>query len=323
MKELPLISVIVPVYKVEKYLDTCVRSIVNQTYRNLEILLVDDGSPDGSGAICEAWAAKDPRIKVVHKENGGGGAARNTALDAAGGELIAFADSDDYIAPDMYAHLYELIRDGADIAECDFVTTADDGAEFPLCEPKTMAYTREEAMREHIQDTIFRQLIWNKLYRREMVGHIRFPVGTAIDDEFFTYQVLGNAKKLVRSTKVCYAYRQQPDSVMHQTYSLKRLEGIRAKQLRLQYLKENMPSLVFEAETALFFFCIYAMQMSLQHLSGQELETARRTIQNAVKDLTPLKVSRKLSLKDNLRLVLAQISFEGVCKLQNFLEKRQ
>ena len=279
--------------------------------------------PDGSGVICDDWAAKDSRIKVIHKENGGGGAARNTALDAASGELIAFVDSDDYIAPDMYAHLYGFVQNGADIAECGFVTTADDGAEFPSCDPKITEYTREEAMREHIQDTVFRQLIWNKLYRREMIGDIRFPVGTAIDDEFFTYQVLGNARKLVRSTKVCYAYRQQPDSIMHQTYSLKRLEGIRAKQQRLQYLKENMPSLAYEAETALFFFCIYAMQMSLQYLSGEELETARRTIQSAVKALTPLKVSRRLSLKGNLRLVLAQISFEGVCKLQNFLEKRQ
>lgn len=323
MNELPLISVIVPVYRVEAYLDKCIRSIAEQTYRNLEIILVDDGSPDRSGTICDAWAAKDSRIRVIHKENGGGGAARNTALDAAGGELIAFVDSDDYIAPDMYDHLYELLSGGADIAECDFVTTSDDAAEFAQAELQITEYTREEAMGEHIQDTVFRQLIWNKLYRREMIGNIRFPVGTSIDDEFFTYQVLGNARHLVRSTKVCYAYRQQPDSIMHQTYSLKRLEGIRAKQLRLQYLKEHMPSLVYEAETALFFFCIYAMQMSLQHLSGKELETARSTIRGVLEELTPLKVSRKLSLKGNLRLVLAQISFEGVCKLQNFLERRQ
>ncbi len=322
MNELPLISVIVPVYRVESYLNKCVQSIAGQTYRNLEILLVDDGSPDDSGAICDAWAAKDSRIRVIHKENGGGGAARNTALDAASGELIAFVDSDDYIAPDMYDHLYGLLRDGADIAECDFVITPDDGAEFAVAEPQITVYNREEAMREHIQDTVFRQLIWNKLYRREMIGGIRFPVGTAIDDEFFTYQVLGNAKKLVRSTKVCYAYRQQPGSIMHQTYSLKRLEGIRAKQLRLQYLKESMPSLVYEAETALFFFCIDAMQKSLRYLSGEELETARRMIHGVVDELKPLKPSRKHSLKGNIRLVLAQIFFEGVCRLQNYLETR-
>ena len=98
---LPLISVIVPVYKVEKYLDRCVQSIVDQTYKNLEIILVDDGSPDNCPAMCDAWAEKDHRIKVIHQQNAGGGAARNAALDIAQGDLIAFADSDDYLAPDM------------------------------------------------------------------------------------------------------------------------------------------------------------------------------------------------------------------------------
>lgn len=322
MKNLPLISVIVPVYKVEAYLDNCAASIAAQTYRNLEILLVDDGSPDRSGSICDFWAQKDPRFRVIHQKNSGGGAARNAALDAATGELIAFVDSDDYIAPDMLEHLYTLIADGADIAECDFLTTAEDGARFPGGDVSVKAYTREEAMHEHIQDTVFRQLIWNKLYRREMIGDIRFPVGTAIDDEFFTYQVLLNAQRLVCSDKVCYAYRQQPESIMHQTYSLKRLVGIRAKQERLACLKEKMPSLVYEAETALFFFCAYAMQMSLQHLEGEELAAAREIIHSAVKELKPLRPGKQLSPAGNLRLIIGQIWFEGLCRLQNYLETR-
>ena len=98
------ISVIVPVYKVEPYLDKCISSIVNQTYKNLEIILVDDGSPDNCPAMCDAWAEKDSRIRVLHQRNQGGGAARNAGLDLASGSLIAFVDSDDYIVPDMYAH---------------------------------------------------------------------------------------------------------------------------------------------------------------------------------------------------------------------------
>ena len=104
MTDLPLISVVVPVYRVEKYLDHCIRSIVEQTYSNLEILLVDDGSPDGSGEICDRWARKDARIRVIHKQNAGAGAARNTALDTAGGDIIAFVDSDDYLHPNMLSH---------------------------------------------------------------------------------------------------------------------------------------------------------------------------------------------------------------------------
>ena len=105
MTQLPLVSVIVPVYKVESYLDCCVQSIVNQTYSNLEIILIDDDSPDASGAMCDAWAEKDSRIRVIHQENAGGGAARNAGLDAARGERIAFVDSDDYIDPDFTEHL--------------------------------------------------------------------------------------------------------------------------------------------------------------------------------------------------------------------------
>ena len=102
MNETPLISVIVPVYRVEKYLDRCLQSIAGQTYRNLEIILVDDGSPDSSGAICDAWAAKDSRIRVIHKKNAGAGAARNTGLDVATGEIISMIDSDDYLEVHMY-----------------------------------------------------------------------------------------------------------------------------------------------------------------------------------------------------------------------------
>lgn len=195
MTQLPLISVIVPVYKVENYLDCCVQSIVNQTYSNLEIILIDDGSPDASGAMCDVWAEKDSRIRVIHQENAGGGAARNAGLDAARGERIAFVDSDDYIAPDCYQYLHTLLEEGADIAECDFVETERNDAVFGTDAGEISFYTPLEAMRCHIRDTAFRQLIWNKLYRRETVGDIRFPIGTKIDDEFFTYRVLGNAKR--------------------------------------------------------------------------------------------------------------------------------
>ena len=154
--EEPLISVIVPVYKVESYLDKCISSIANQTYTNMEIILVDDGSPDNCPAMCDAWAERDSRIRVIHQKNQGGGAARNAGLDFASGSLIAFVDSDDYIAPDMYAHLYELLKSGADIAECSYVEVAGNDAVF-ACGYETRSYTAQEAMAEHIQDRVFRQ----------------------------------------------------------------------------------------------------------------------------------------------------------------------
>lgn len=319
MNALPLISVIVPVYKVEAYLDKCISSITQQTYSNLEVILVDDGSPDGSGVICDAWAEKDSRIKVIHKENGGGGAARNTALDMASGELIAFVDSDDYIAPEMFRHLYELLQQGADIAECGYTVAYDDHARFADTDAAAAEYSAEAAMAEHIRDTVFRQLIWNKLYRREVVGDVRFPVGTKIDDEFFTYQLLGNAHKLIRSEKICYAYRQQPDSVMHQTPALRRLEGLRAQQQRLEYLKERFPSLVEEAKFELFFSCMFAMQGCLKALKGDDLQTARNTVREIIRQISPVQPSPNASGKKKLLLKLAQVNFEGICRLLNFM----
>ena len=197
MTQLPLISVIVPVYKVENYLDCCVRSIVNQTYSNLEILLIDDGSPDASGAMCDAWAEKDSRIRVIHQQNAGGGAARNAGLDAARGEIISMIDSDDYICPRMYAYLVSLMAEDVDIAECTIVQTDSDDCVFDEEGGAQVTYASAvEAMGLHIRDEVFCQTPPNKLYRRETIGDIRFPVGKLIDDEFFTYRVIGRARRL-------------------------------------------------------------------------------------------------------------------------------
>ena len=317
MKDLPLISVIVPVYKVEAYLDKCISSIAGQTYINLEIILVDDGSPDRSGGICDDWTAKDSRIRVIHQENAGGGAARNAALDAARGDLIAFVDSDDYLSPDMFAHLYELLEQGADIAECGHVDVLDDNAVFGG-QSDVRTYTVSEAMREHICDRIFRQLIWNKLYRCEMIGDIRFPVGKKIDDEFFTYQVLGNAKTLVRSERILYAYRQQESSVMHSMSTRKRLQGVEAKQQRHGYIAQHFPDLTSLSLKDLWYTCIYQGQLALREMDRAEAEKTLAYLLDVLK-AHPWAVTG-CSVKDTIWLTLAQVSLTGTCKLRNALK---
>ena len=320
MSNLPLISVIVPVYRVEEYLDHCLQSITQQTYRNLEVILVDDGSPDRSGAICDAWAAKDSRIRVIHKENAGAGAARNTGLDVATGDVVSMIDSDDYLEEHLYEHLLGLMTEDVDIAECDICWTERD--DLPM-EDGSKAETKvcdvEDAMRLHIRDKIFCQTPPNKLYRREMIGDIRFPEGNLIDDEYFTYRVIGNAKKLARSSACMYAYRQQPGSAMHKAFSPRRLQGLEAKMQRLEYLEERMPSLVYEAKFDLFFTAMFMMQECLRFLKGAELEQAGAYIREILQRITPLEKHPEASAKKNLLLKLAQINFEGTCKLLNFL----
>lgn len=314
---LVLISVIVPIYKVEPYLDRCVASIVNQTYTNLEIILVDDGSPDNCGAMCDAWARKDGRIKVIHQQNSGGGAARNIALDVSAGELIAFVDSDDYLAEDMFEHLYTLMEAGADIAECAYVNTYDDSANFCRGAFRTYEYTAQEAMAEHIRDRYFRQLIWNKLYRREVIGDIRFPVGTQIDDEFFTYQVLGNARKLIRSDRVCYAYRQQDASVMHSMSPAKRVQAVEAKALRQQYMDISFPELTDENLKNLWFTCVYTMQILIKFCSPEEQAEGKAIVMDILRRY-PIQLSRAkgLAMKQFIWLTMAKISFDLTCKIR-------
>ena len=320
MTDLPLISVIVPVYRVEDYLDKCIRSIAEQTYSNLEILLVDDGSPDASGAICDRWAESDCRIRVIHQKNAGAGAARNTALNAAEGDLIAFVDSDDYLHPNLYAHLYGLMKDGVDIAECEIgITETDDLSMDDGTGAKVLICDTEEALRLHIQDEVFRQTPPNKLYRRSCVGDIRFPEGNLIDDEFFTYKVLGNAKKLAHSDACMYAYRQQAGSAMHKPYSLRRLQGLDAKCQRLSYFEQCFPGLVWDAKADLLMTCVGAMQGCLRSLKGEEMEAARKKINGILTQITPLETPEGTPTKRKLLLKAAWSHLEGTAKILNFL----
>ncbi|MBQ8355356.1 MAG: glycosyltransferase [Oscillospiraceae bacterium] len=317
-----LISVIVPVYKVEPYLDRCIRSIVDQTYRNLEIILVDDGSPDRCGEMCDAWAAKDSRIRVIHKENGGAGLARNIAMDLAHGEFISLIDSDDYIEPHMYEHLLSLMVEDVDIAECELLETESDDA--PLDGPKTdgiLVCTAEEAMAHHIGDAIFRQTPPNKLYRRATVGDIRFPVGNRIDDEFFTYRVIARCRRLAHSDRRMYAYRQQPGSVMHLSFALSRLQAVDAKEQRLELLEQQFPELVPLAKTNLWYTCLYQGQMALRHLNETDRRTAFGKLKSAL-DRHPLtSADRKtLPLKQQVWHHLTGASFILACRLRNLLK---
>ena len=314
----PLISVIVPVYKVEAYLDRCVASIVSQTYQNLEIILVDDGSPDHSGAICDQWAAKDPRIKVIHKENGGGGSARNAALDIAQGDFIAFVDSDDYLCSCMLEQLLEYMASDVDLVECDYVSFDKADAHFVPEVKATVSYSPAEAMRSHIEDRFFRQLLWNKLYRSCILDGVRFPEGKGIDDEFFTYQAIGNAGKLVRIDAVLYAYRQQAASVMHTLTVPQRLRSVDAKVQRHAYIKERFPDLAELSSKDLWFTCLYQGQITMRL---EALQVVSETVPYLQEMLAAHPIKHiNCSAKERFWLTLSAVSFKTTCRIRNFLK---
>lgn len=315
-----LISVIVPVFKVEAYLDKCVQSIVNQTYQNLEIILVDDGSPDRCGEMCDAWAEKDSRIRVIHTPNQGSSAARNTALDAARGELIAFVDSDDYLEPGMLTHLYGLLGEDVDIAECGFLNVYDDNAEFDLSDSTVRLFLIRDAMKEHIQDRIFRQVIWNKLYRRHTLEDVRFPVGKKIDDEFFTYRAIGNARKLACSEWKCYAYRQQPDSIMHTIPVLSLFLGVEAKVQRHAYILERFPDLAGFSLKCIIESCLYLNQLAMHTTDFQTVETIRSKTNAILKKYPPDRSTfAVMTLKERIWLGMAVMNMPLTCRIRNTL----
>lgn len=319
MEQLPLISVIVPVYKVEPYLDKCVSSIVNQTYKNLEIILVDDGSPDRCGAMCDAWARRDSRIRVIHQENQGGGAARNAALDVAQGEWIGMIDSDDYIEPHMFEHLYGLTNQFIDIAECCLLEVySDDGILDNGENYQATEYDVHDAMQQHILNQLFLQTPPNKLYRRCTVEDVRFPSGSGIDDEYWTYRAIGNAQKLIHSSCAMYAYRQQGSSVMHTLNSSQRLRAVDAKVKRHTYILAKFPALADDSLKNLWFTCIYQGQLAQRELERSEAQQAMQYLKGVL-SAYPCKL-QGCTVKEKIWLSLAAVSLKCTCKIRNTLK---
>ena len=211
---MPEISVIVPVYKAEAYLHACVDSILSQTVFDFELILVDDGSPDGCGAICDDYAARDSRVRVIHQENQGQAAARNHALAAAKGEWVCFVDSDDFLEPGAYAYMVSLLKEnGADIVRCAFQNRFRTRTEQWLADEDRCVMEGKAFLVRFATDWTC-GLLWNKLYKRALFDGIFFEEGHKIDDEYFTYQGVMNAAKVVCDPRVVYNYRQRASSVM-------------------------------------------------------------------------------------------------------------
>ena len=322
LRNIGCISVIVPVYKVESYLDRCVQSIVSQTYRDLEIILVDDGSPDNCPAMCDSWAEKDSRIRVIHKANGGLSDARNAGLTLVTGEYISFIDSDDWIAPEMLEKLFDALqRDDSDIAACTVqMVWEDDTPAKLLTVQRSCVLERDEAQRALLRETLLKQPVWYKLYRRETIDAIPFEEGKYHEDVYWSYQAIGNARRVSLIEYIGYYYFQRSGSIMGEGYSLRRLDAIEAYERRFRYLKEHFPALEREARVGMVSACIYHGQMALKFLPAAERKQAMRYL-NEVKGRYPIKHTEYANRKITHRLWmdLARVSLTFTCKLKNLL----
>ena len=231
-----MVSVIVPVYNVERFLDRCVHSLTNQTYQHLEIILVDDGSPDGSPELCDEWAKRDERVRVIHKPNGGLSDARNAGLDAMHGDFVAFVDSDDYVEPDYVERLYAGIGD-ADMSVCSIIREDSDG----ITQSENIAITdvptvikSEEYLHQAMLDWRL-VVVWNKLYKASAWESLRFPVGRIHEDEYVLHQVADQCGTINVLPDGLYHYVANENSITHSDFGIKNLDRLEALTWRMKY----------------------------------------------------------------------------------------
>ncbi len=247
--EKPLISVIVPIYNVEYYLNKCVSSIVSQTYNNLEIILVDDGSLDNCPKMCDEWHEKDKRIVVIHKENGGLSDARNAGMEIVKGEYVSFVDGDDYIDERYIEVLYcNLVNNGVQVSQVDFFYEQEMSEKCNSIE-KVSVISSIEAIRNYYLLLSPRMNIsaCAKLYSKSVIGDFRFPVGKTHEDQFFTPQVVINSKGIAISNQKLYCYVNRENSIMHIGFSEKRWDNIWAVEQCIEEYRKNNIDLVAPA----------------------------------------------------------------------------
>ena len=308
MKYTKLISIIVPVYNAEKYLNRCIKSILHQTYTNFELILVEDGSSDASGMLCDNWAKQDTRIKVIHKENAGASSARNCGLDIADGKYITFVDSDDWIEQDMFEYLYTIIEEnGAQIASCGWRIVKDKDKKDVQPVPQTEIWGRKELL-----DFFFRvnggkssHSIWGKLIVKDLLEDYHFIEGRMNEDIETNFYLASKCKKAVCTNLIFYNYYKNDNGVTNSKFSEKKLDLLYIWDV----LGENVMSMAPEYTRAYEINCKRARftLLAQMHLNGydksnpkmQEIKLRlRKEVRKSFLDLLKWKmpISRKLLL---------------------------
>ncbi|WP_042199050.1 glycosyltransferase family 2 protein [Paenibacillus camerounensis] len=325
------ISIIVPVYKVEKYLDRCINSILNQTYKNFELILVNDGSPDNCGILCDKFALKDNRIKVIHKKNGGLSSARNAGLDIAIGQYVGFVDSDDWITSDMYEYLLDLIEKyDCDISSVSYMLTKGNEA-FRQAPININCYEGVDSLRNYLYEGMSKRVadypVWNKLYNRQLFNNIRFPIGQLYEDGATNFLLLEKAKKYVKSNKVSYYYYQDGAGITRRGFKQQDLEILEVSnqmlELALKYKDDEINKLT-EMKLARSYFSLLS-KISFFGI-GEEIENKKELVDRLNSQLrkkyflllkSPMPINRKIIMTlicININLVKMPVSIYRALK---------
>lgn len=281
----PLVSIIVPVYKVEKELDRCVQSILGQTYKNLEIILIDDGSPDKCPEMCDEYAQKDGRIKVIHKRNGGLSDARNAGLDIAKGEYFAFIDSDDWVAENFIEHLVtNMEATNSDISICGYimVNTAGEMRHYAAGKDDLEIFEHDAALHELFAQQKFGCMICLKVYRHDLFEDVRFPKGKLYEDIAVSLPLFEKSKRCVLSDAELYYYFQRDSSIVNSKFSKRKLDMLEFVQKMVDYSHEKEHR--YDRETEAFYLKAVLMNI-LQAYKEVESKEARKSAEFLKKEL--------------------------------------
>lgn len=296
---MPQISIIVPVYKVEKYLRRCVDSILCQTFKDFEVILVDDGSPDKCPEICDEYAKKDSRVTVIHRENGGLSVARNDALNIAKGKYFGFVDSDDYIHPQMYEILYKNIVDNnADVSTCDIVK----GSELIQWQPIEKTYVSAAKGSETVKKWIVGKVhlkpyvVWNKLFRRECFDNIRFPEGRIYEDVSVIDRILYEANTVAECDAPMYYYFQNNEGLVLGRYTVKQLDRLTSHKIQMEYYKSHNETVLVEEIRN--FYCFLLAENYFKVKSILQDKKLAKTLKKKLRKQQKL-FDMKFTVKDN------------------------
>ena len=320
------ISIIVPVYQVEKYIRQCIDSILAQTFTDFELILVDDGSKDNSGKICDEYAEKDKRIRVIHKENDGLSDARNKGLDNASGNYFMFVDSDDYIAPNMAECLYKKISEAkADIAACNYRYVFEDGKKDFSTENKAEVINANEIFynRKNERNYGFWTIACNKLYKREKFKSLRFRFGKYHEDEFWANDIYQMDIKAVTISESLYYYRQRGNSIMGNKNIRKCFDIIEAFEERINvYLNEEKYS---DQAYKVLIYSLEHLNESKKLIKNEEDKELFIDKEQKIKNIIKKLKKRKLSKIQKVSLVIIEINpclvFSIAIKFRGILEK--
>jgi glycosyltransferase involved in cell wall biosynthesis len=317
----PLVSIIIPAYNIEAYLPACLDSIVNQTYPNLEIMVIDDGSTDNTLEVAKAYAKRDKRVRVFHKENGGQGDARNVGYEKSTGDLIAYVDGDDYVSKYyIESMLNTMLENDADISTCQYklVYTSNDHSLESKQKAKIELISGEDALKRLFYQTGVTTAPWGKLFKRELIAGIKFPKEKKYEDLATLYKIIAKANKVTISTEKLLYYMQSENSTMRRGFTPRRMDGLHFAEEAVDFVKAQFPNLEKAAINRAFTEAVYIFE---EIVTPRKFKTEYDLAWATIKQYRSIVKSDKES-KKNMR-AYARVSYLGKQALRTALDAKE